>query len=249
MALPVIPDELVRLLRLGNAVAVLTGAGVSAASGIPTFHDPRNGVWSRVRPEEIATPEAFLRDPAKVWCWYMERRREMARVEPNPAHYALAIMETLVPDFTLITQNIDGLHQRAGSRNVVELHGNIARTTCWEESIPVGADEWLPGTPPRCPRCGGWVRPDVVWFGEALPQEPWSRAVAAAQGCALFFSVGTSSIVYPAASLPWVARNHGARIVEVNPASTPLTAAADFVLAGPADRVLPRLVEVVWGRA
>lgn len=227
-------------LRRATRVAVLTGAGVSAESGVPTFRDALTGLWATFDPQRLATPEAFLRDPALVWRWYAERRARVAAVQPNPGHFALVAMATRYADFTLVTQNVDGLHLRAGSRDVVELHGNLARVKCFDGCGVVDAwDERE--TPPRC-RCGAPLRPDVVWFGEPLPAEAIARAQQAARRAEVFFSVGTSGEVFPAAELPRIARAAGALVVEVNPDATPLSPLARFALRGPAGVVLPRLL-------
>src|SRR5262245_45589091 len=187
--------HLLELLRRASRVAALTGAGISAASGIPTFRDAQTGLWARFRPEELATPAAFRRDPQLVWDWYEWRRGLVARAAPNAGHRALARLQARLPAFVLITQNVDGLHQRAGSRTVIELHGNIARNKCFAEDLVV--DQWDPSArPPRCPRCGASLRPDVVWFGEALPAQALAAAEAAAQDCEVFFSIGTSALVF-----------------------------------------------------
>jgi NAD-dependent deacetylase len=220
-------------------VAVLTGAGISAESGVPTFRG-EGGLWRNFRAEQLATPEAFRRDPALVWEWYNWRRGLIDSCAPNAAHATLAEMEAALPDLTLITQNVDGLHQAAGSRNVLELHGDIWRMRCTgcgrvseDRRVP------LPEIPPRCPECGALLRPDVVWFGESLPLEVLDAAWAAAARCRLMLVVGTSAVVQPAASLPIVALRNGARLVEVNPAETPLSAHAHETLRGPAAEVLP----------
>ena len=220
-------------------VAVLTGAGVSAESGVPTFRGER-GLWRSFRPEQLATPEAFLRDPALVWEWYDWRRGLIGACVPNAAHQTLAEMEATLPDFTLITQNVDGLHQAAGSRNVLELHGNIRRMRCTRcERTSEDHRVPLPEIPPRCSQCGALLRPDVVWFGESLPSQVLEAAWAAAARCRLMLVVGTSALVQPAASLPLVALRNGARLVEVNPAETPLSPHAHEILHGPAAEVLP----------
>lgn len=233
-------------LRAARRIAVLTGAGVSAESGVPTFRDAQTGLWSRFRPEALATPEAFARDPRLVWDWYEWRRGLVAAAAPNPAHVALARMEALVPGFALVTQNVDGLHARAGSTAVIELHGNIHRNKCFAEGLPVADWASTGASPPRCPRCGGPLRPDVVWFGEPLPAEALARAEAAARDCEVFMSVGTSAGVYPAAQLPLIARVAGACVIEVNLDPTPLSAAATFRLHGRAGELLPRLVAQAW---
>jgi NAD-dependent deacetylase len=221
-------------------VAVLTGAGVSAESGVPTFRG-EDGLWRNFRPEQLATPEAFHRDPALVWGWYNWRRELVSSCVPNAAHETLAEIEAALPDFTLITQNVDGLHQAAGSRNVLELHGNVWSVRCIacgkaaeDRRVP------LPDIPPRCPECGALLRPDVVWFGESLPSAVLEAAWAAVARCRLMLVIGTSAVVQPAALLPLVALRNGARLIEVNPAETPLSAHAHEVLRGPAAEELPR---------
>ncbi len=238
--------RLLQLVRRARRVAALTGAGISAASGIPTFRDAQAGLWARFRPEELATPEAFRRDPRLVWDWYEWRRGLVARAAPNEGHRALARLEARLPAFTLITQNVDGLHQRAGSRAVIELHGNIGRNKCFAENLVVERQDAAGERPPRCPRCGAPVRPDVVWFGEMLPAQALADAEAAARGCDLFWSIGTSAAVFPAAQLPLSALQAGAALIEINTDPTPLTAAATFSLRGAAALVLPRLVEAAW---
>ena len=220
-------------------VAALTGAGVSAESGVPTFRG-ESGLWRNFRPEQLATPQAFRRDPTLVWEWYNWRRELIGSCAPNAAHETLAEMERTLPGFTLITQNVDGLHRLAGSRNVLELHGNVWRVRC------IGCNKMeqdrrapLPEIPPRCPRCGELLRPDVVWFGESLPAEVLDAAWTAAAQCRLMLVAGTSAVVHPAASLPLVALQNGARLVEVNPAETPLSAHAHEILRDPAAKALP----------
>lgn len=237
-----IASELIGALRAAQRVTVLTGAGVSAESGVPTFRDAQTGLWSNFKPEELATPRAFRRNPRLVWEWYAWRRELVARVQPNAAHHALAEMAERVPQFTLVTQNVDGLHQRAGSRDVLELHGNIARTKCFEEDTVV--TEWAETgeVPPRCPRCGGMLRPDVVWFEEMLPAEALETAIARSSACDVFLCIGTSALVYPAAELPLRALESGAVVVEINPNPTALTEKTDHVLAGAAGEIVPELL-------
>lgn len=230
------------VLAAAKRITVLTGAGISAESGIPTFRAAMSGLWSQFRPEDLATPEAFATDPKTVWEWYAWRRELVAKVAPNAGHRALAGLERRAPGFTLITQNVDGLHTRAGSGTVIELHGNIMVDRCFAEGCVLTPADEIPGTPPLCARCGAPVRPGVVWFGEALPPQAFDDAVAAAQSCDVFLSVGTSNVVEPAASLPFTALDAGATVIEVNPERTPLTARATIVLAGAAGAVLPRLV-------
>jgi len=245
----VLPDELIEAIRVARHLAVLTGAGISAESGVPTFRDAQTGLWARYDPTELATAQAFQRNPKLVWDWYQWRRELVAKAAPNAGHLALAQLESglLQPGtrFTLITQNVDGLHQRAGSRSIIELHGNIWRTKCFTEDQVVEA--WPPTdeVPPRCPRCGGLLRPDVVWFGEALPRHALAAATEAARACDVFFSIGTSALVQPAASLPLLALGHGAVVVEINPDETPLTAHLTYSLRGPAGTILPELVKQV----
>ena len=239
-----IHPDLIAQLKIAQHITVLTGAGTSAESGVPTFREAQTGLWAKYNPEELATPQAFRRNPKLVWEWYAWRRELVAQAQPNPGHLALAELEQLMPHFTLITQNVDGLHQQAGSRNVIELHGNITRTKCFDEGAIV--DSWPPTDerPPRCPRCGGYLRPDVVWFGENLPSEALYAAFAAAKHCDLFMSVGTSALVQPAASLPLAAIEQNIMTVEVNLDSTPLTPYVDFHLPGPSGQVMPQLVTV-----
>ena len=243
------PAELVGTLRKARRVAVLTGAGISAESGVPTFRDAQTGLWAKYRPEDLATPQAFQREPRLVWEWYAWRREMVRKVEPNPGHYALAGMEERVPKFTLITQNVDGLHHRAGSRNIIELHGNIMRTKCFAENTTVESWPASDSIPPKCPRCGAYLRPDVVWFGEALPEQAFERALNESSQCDVFFSIGTSAVVYPAASLPIEALHGGATVIEINPQATELSARATFSLRGPSGQLLPALVAATWAEA
>ncbi len=242
-----IPAALVAAMRGARFVAVLTGAGVSAESGVPTFRDAQQGLWARFDPRELATPSAFARNPKRVWDWYAMRRAMVGSVAPNPAHVALAALERRVPEFLLITQNVDGLHQRAGSTRVVELHGNITRVKCSREGTPVAAwDEPDDELPPRCSACGAYLRPDVVWFEELLPSAPLAQAEEAARRCDMLLVVGTSAEVYPAAALPERARRGGANVIEINPNETALTAQADYTLRGPAGVVLPALLAAAF---
>jgi NAD-dependent deacetylase len=243
-----ISPELIERLAASRRVAVLTGAGVSAESGVPTFRDAQTGLWAQYRPEELATPRAFQRNPRLVWEWYEWRRRLVAGANPNPGHLALVEMENLFAQFDLITQNVDGLHQRAGSRKLIELHGNITRTKCFDEDTLVSNWPATGDVPPKCPACGGRLRPDVVWFEEALPEKEVELATRASVACEVFFSIGTSTVVYPAAALPVEALRHGAVVVEINPQPTPLTARAHYVLTGAAGVVLPQLLAALRKR-
>ena len=244
--MPDLPPALVSALRDAERVVALTGSGVSAESGVPTFRQAQTGLWANFDPQQLATPEAFARDPELVWNWYAWRRELVNRARPNPAHGALVEMERRLPSFTLVTQNVDGLHGRAGSENVLELHGNILRTRCSFEGEAVEPEE-TDAAPPPCPNCGAPLRPDVVWFGEALPREALEAASDAARDCDLFLSVGTSSLVYPAAALPYEALQSGAMLVEINPDETPLTPHAAYSLRGPAGSMLPGLVAGAFG--
>jgi NAD-dependent deacetylase len=229
-------------LRGARSVAVLTGAGVSAESGVPTFRG-HDGLWKRFRPEELATVEAFMENPQRVWEWYQHRLEIMSTVEPNPGHVALRDLEDLFEVLTVITQNIDGLHQRAGSRHVIELHGNIRRnrcSTCGHRHDQIDLAE--KPTVPIC-HCGGAIRPDVVWFGESLPQQAIEEAYLVSAGSEVFLSVGTSALVYPAASLPIVALQQGAYVVEINVEPTELTPRVHQFIRGRSGEVLPRLVK------
>lgn len=254
-----IPQNVAAQLRAARRIFVLTGAGVSAESGIETFRAPGTGLWSQYSPKEVATPQAWARDPVTVWSWYTYRRRGARRAQPNPAHLALAQLERRAPQFTLATQNVDGLHQRAGSASVVELHGSLFRFRCAREGIPVAyadPDESSQATehqeteevltePPTCPDCGAHVRPDIVWFGESLPEEPWQVARDAARACDVCLVVGTSAIVEPAAGLPRLARRRGAYLIEINPDATALTSLAHWSARERAGVALPALLAAI----
>jgi NAD-dependent protein deacetylase/lipoamidase len=246
-----VDDELASVRKaLGEAesVAVLTGAGISAESGVPTFRGP-NGLWRNYAPEELATPEAFEHDPRLVWEWYAWRRERIRAAQPNAGHRSLAEIERKMcgegrraPAFTLITQNVDGLHDRAGSRHILKLHGDIWLTRC----VGCGAEERneeapLTEIPPRC-RCGSLLRPGVVWFGEPLPAAAWEQAFAVSRSARVFMVIGTSGVVYPAAGLVEVARRSGAEVVIVNPEATALDESATWVLRGPSGEILRRLI-------
>lgn len=237
------PNNFIEALKNAQNCLVLTGAGVSAESGLETFRGMQ-GLWDDFNPQELATPEAFACQPKKVWEWYQWRREKLPLVEPNPAHWAIAEMERYFDDFLLVTQNIDGLHQRAGSRNIVELHGNLNRSKCSRCNIMIDNMPDSDEVPPRC-ACGGHIRPNVVWFGEMLPDASIRRAWQAAENADLFFSVGTSSVVQPAASLGLVARNNGAVLIEVNLERTELSGIFDHVFLGKAGQIMPSMLEFV----
>jgi NAD-dependent deacetylase len=233
-------------VRSAERVVVFSGAGVSRESGLDTFRGA-GGLWERMRPEELATPEAFRADPGKVWRWYAWRYRQAAEAAPNPAHGAIARLEALFPAVMVVTQNVDGLHQRAGSRGLLELHGTITRAVCERcgrsrdmgEAVAESADR-----PPVC-SCGGRFRPAVVWFGEVLPHEVLVLAYEEATFCDLFISVGTSAVVYPAAGLIELAHQAGACLIEVNPEPTPFSRVMDLRLTAPAGEALPALVDAI----
>ncbi len=240
-------ETLIERLARARHVAALTGAGISAESGVPTFRDP-GGLWERFRPEDLANVEAFLKKPQLVQTWYAYRRKLIEQVQPNPGHVALAELERMIPDFTLITQNVDRLHTRAGSKHVVELHGNIMRNyciACGREATPEELEALEHGLPARCKVCGGLIRPDVVWFGEVLPREALQEAQEAAERAEVFLSIGTSGVVYPAAELPLRAKEAGAYVVEINLQPSALTPFMDETIPGKAGELLPRLVETV----
>ncbi|MCL4529397.1 MAG: NAD-dependent deacylase [Chloroflexi bacterium] len=240
------PFDFIAIVRKVNRAAALTGAGVSQESGLRTFRDAQTGLWAQYKPEELASPEAFARDPKLIWDWYAWRREGVKAVRPNLGHYALVEMAHRIPDFTLITQNVDGLHRLAGSPQVIELHGNIQRVRCAECGAIV--EDWDDDNAavPRCASCGGLLRPHVVWFGEPLPRAELESAMEAARNCQIFFSIGTSGVVQPAATLAYAAHNRGAVVVEINTEQTPLTAKADFFFQGKSGEILPELVKAVW---
>ncbi len=229
------------ILRDSGHIAVLTGAGISAESGVPTFRG-EHGLWKQFRAEELATPEAFARDPKLVWEWYDWRRGIIAKVEPNRGHWTLAKWEEIFPEFTLITQNVDGLHAKAGSKNILELHGNIWKVRCTkEEAVTENYAVPLNEIPPACPVCGAMLRPHVEWFGESRDADLLGRAFGLSASCDVMLVIGTSAFVQPAASLPLRAAENGAKIIEINPAPTPLTSYADISLLGKAGEVLPAI--------
>jgi NAD-dependent deacetylase len=254
-----IPKEALERLRVARRVFALTGAGVSAESGIPTFRAPRTGLWSQYRIEDFATPGAWRRDRRLVWSWYSHRRRLARHTQPNPAHLALARLEHRSARFLLATQNVDGLHQRAGSAAVVELHGSLFRFRCSAEDTPIAwedPDDDDPEAlarlergelmePPPCPRCGAALRPDIVWFEEALPRAPWAAAEDAATACDVCLVIGTSALVFPTANLPRLAQRHGAYLIEVNPEATSMTRQANWSAHAQAGMALPALLRAL----
>ena len=250
-----IPDALSIALRNARHLVVFTGAGVSAESGIPTFRDALSGLWERFDPAELATPEAFARDPALVWGWYEWRRMKVLQAQPNPAHRAIAALAERVPKLTLITQNVDDLHERAGSRDVIHLHGSLHAPRCFAcgrphaiSEVPEEPAEGRRLEPPRCQRCNGKVRPGVVWFGEALPEAALRAAFKAAGECDVLLSIGTSGVVQPAASIPQLALQAGATVAHINPQPSGQGGAREFSLAGAAGVVLPELLRQLDAR-
>lgn len=249
---PLTPENLraaARVLHASRCPVVLTGAGISKESGIPTFRDALDGLWAQYDPQQLATPGAFRRNPKLVWDWYEYRRELLAQAQPNPGHRALVELERLLGCLIVITQNVDGLHQAAGSSDVIALHGDIRRNKCFANCqgdptlVDISALEWdAEAGPPRCPHCGAYVRPAVVWFEETLPPDASDRAFALARAADVMLVVGTSGVVQPVASLPFLAHEHGATIIEINPSRTPITRLADWFLDGPAGVVLPQVV-------
>jgi len=237
------PSSLITSLQNSQRIVALTGAGISAESGLATFRDAQTGLWSKFRPEELATAEAFRRNPKLVWDWYRWRREQALKAKPNPGHLALIEIEKRAPEFLLVTQNVDGLHARAGSKRIVELHGNLHRFRCFENNCASDNFDVENG---RCRSCGGNLRPDIVWFGEMLPADGLESAVAAAEKCDVFFSIGTSSVVYPAADLWRRAKEGDAIVIEINKDPTPLTPLADHSFLGKAGEILPALVEQIY---
>ena len=235
-------DRVAERLKAATRIAILTGAGISAESGIPTFREAQTGLWSRFRPEDLASPDAFARDPKTVWDWYRWRRELVDRAAPNEGHRAIAELQHRTPSAVLITQNVDGLHQLAGSRDAIELHGSIRRARC---SACHAKREWAVDEeifPPLC-SCGAMLRPDIVWFGEMLPEDALASAFAAAESCDVFLSVGTSNLVQPAASLPWLAASRRAFVAVVNVSMDGQVQADNVVhLTGKSGELLPRLL-------
>ena len=236
-----------RLLRQAKHIVCLTGSGVSAESGVATFRDAESGLWARFDPQQLATQEGFVANPGLVWQWYMHRLSAVEHAQPNSGHEALAALERRSPNFVLVTQNVDDLHERGGSRHVLHLHGRINRfhcNTCGfdHDLLPAERHATLP---PHCFSCGGAVRPSVVWFGEALPARVLDSAWRASEHCDLFLVIGTSGLVYPAAQLPLLAKQHGAAVIDINPEVTPISEGADVHLSGRSGALLPRLLALL----
>lgn len=236
-------DELAATLPTVSRVAVFTGAGISAESGVPTFRSP-DGIWAKFKPEELANINAFMANPERVWDWYEHRRTVVDEARPNAGHYAIVELESLFDRVDVITQNVDGLHARAGSQYIHELHGSLHVHRCLNCSRPYVLTTHEKGVP-HCPECGGLIRPGVVWFGEDLPQDVWQRAEDATRESDLFLSVGTSTVVYPAAQLPFLAVSLGKYVIEVNPEPTDLSSQASTALQGTAGDILPQLITYI----
>lgn len=247
-------STLAQQLREAKHVVVFTGAGASAESGIATFRDALTGLWERFDPAQLATSEAFRADPSLCWGWYEWRRQKVGQAQPNGAHFAIANLSRYVPRLTVVTQNVDDLHERAGSQDVIHLHGSLHSPRCIDcgkaYMLPLPSDA-LPEEgsgiePPRCSACSGYVRPGVVWFGEMLPEDAWSAGLAAAEACDVFLSIGTSGIVYPAAELPLRALGHGATVVHINPVRFEVSSQEHF-LQGPASGIMQSLLREAFG--
>lgn len=237
---------LVKAIRESQRVVVLTGAGISAESGLATFRDPQEGLWAKYQPQDLASPDAFAQNPELVWQWYQWRRQRIREVEPNAGHDALVEIARTHGGLTLVTQNVDGLHQRAGHPDVIEFHGNIHRNLCHREGKAVAVDD-SGETPPPCPDCGAPVRPGVVWFGESIPATALERATTAAHNADFFLAVGTSATVYPAAGLADLARAQGASVGEINPDATPMSSNSDLTLRAAAGEALPEVASRLKG--
>lgn len=245
-------QEAAERLRSSQRLVILTGAGISKESGVPTFRDAIDGLWAKYDPAQLATPDAFRRNPKLVWDWYEYRRDLVRQAQPNPGHYALADLQRHFPGTRIITQNVDDLHERAGSTNIIRLHGSLAANRCFSDcqGSPTPVDIWaldwdINAGPPPCPHCGGWVRPDVVWFGEMLPSDQLEAATYASSSADVMLVVGTSGVVMPAANMPFIAKRARACVIEVNPVESQITSVADLWLPGPSGDVLPRLVEAL----
>jgi len=232
------------LLANARAITVLTGAGVSAESGIGTFRDAQSGLWSHFDPQQLASQAGFAADPGLVWRWYMHRLAQVEAATPNPGHLVLAALERLADTFTLVTQNVDDLHERGGSRTALHVHGHIDRFHCNDCQAPytLRTEDRTAPMPPGCPFCTGYVRPSVVWFGEMLPERELRAAWQAAETCDIFLLIGTSGVVYPAAQLPTLARRNGAPIIEINPEPSDLAPLVDICLRAPSGVALPQLL-------
>ncbi|MDD2740430.1 MAG: NAD-dependent deacylase [Methylomonas lenta] len=242
---------LIEKLQRARHVAVFTGAGVSAESGIPTFRDAQTGLWENFDVTQLASPQGYRADKAMVWGWYEWRRMQVLKALPNPAHLAIAALAECVEHVSVITQNVDDLHERAGSKHVIHLHGSLHAPRCFACARPFQLPKGIPEEPvdgrklmpPHCTHCNGYIRPGVVWFGEMLPEDEWARAELAAKDCDVLLAVGTSSLVWPAAQLPIDAKRYGATVVQINPEITTMNNPADYRLKGKAGDILPALIK------
>lgn len=241
-----IPEQVIQKILSARSVVFFTGAGISAESGIPIFRG-KDGIWNKLKPEELANFGAFLRNPDLVWEWYNHRKQIIHESKPNAAHYAIARMQEYFNEVIVVTQNIDNLHRRAGSKIIYELHGNIERNYCVKCRTFYNEELAFEGKAPVC-KCGGLIRPDVVWFGEYLPQDQFTASEEAANNCDVFFIVGTSAVVYPAASLVYTARKSGAFLIEVNIEETEISRNVNESLIGKAGEILPQIVEAVMNK-
>jgi len=239
------PQSFINRLKNSDSILIFTGAGISAESGIETFRG-KGGLWNKMQPEELASFRGFIKNPNLVWEWYQYRRKIVHETAPNPGHYAIAELEKYYKSVSVVTQNVDNLHNRAGSTNVLELHGNIERNFCVDCNTFFGVEEFHSvNEAPKCPKCGGMIRPDVVWFGENLPEGVFERATALARASDICFIVGTSAVVYPAAYIPITAKNSGAYLVEINIEPTEITHSVDLSIIGKSGELLPEIIKTV----
>jgi NAD-dependent deacetylase len=252
MLSPAMIEQAAKHIANAKQITILTGAGVSKESGVPTFRDALDGLWAKFDPQQLATRAAFSADPKLIWDFYEYRRDIMRPAQPNPGHFALAELQRRYPSTRIITQNIDDLHQRAGSTDVIRLHGNIAANKCFYNCqgdptpVDVSQIEWDKDSgPPPCPHCGRWVRPDVVWFGEMLPEDALLRAKELLAKTDIMLVIGTSGLVSPAADMPRRAKDAGATIIEINPDYSMITRIADLKLEAPSGEALPQIVELL----
>ena len=242
-----LPDSVLHRLKTARNIVALTGGGMAAESKIPSFREAHSGEWAAYDVSELATEQAYLRNPRLVWEWYEHRRRVAGAAEPSPAHYALVDLEQHYPSFTLITQTIDGLHWRAGSRDMVELNGSLGRPRCYEAGHVISSWEDVGESPPRCPHCGSMLRPGVVLFGEGLPEWELRRARVAVEQCEVFMCVGDVGAIEPVASFPFVAKRVGALVLAIDAADSIYTLMADHIIDEPLADALPALVQLIVG--
>jgi NAD-dependent deacetylase len=242
-----LPESVLHRLKNASRIVALTGGGIAAASNVPSFREAHSGEWSQYDVSELATVQAFMRNPRMVWEWYEHRRRTAEAAEPSPAHYALVDLEQYYPIFSLITQTIDGLHWRAGSRDLIELNGSLRRSRCYEAGHIISSWEDVGESPPRCPHCGSVLRPGVVMFGEGLPEWELRAARAAVERCEVFMCVGDVGAIEPVASFPFIAKRAGALVLAIDAPNSIYTIMADHVIDEPLADALPDLVRQVFG--